>query len=85
MGLLGCHLDFQGFLGFQGALLPARKVTLGSIKVSWSFNNNPVIFRDNIQGQRKIVGNPREAYRNLRGSILAFSGLSKGPFGAQGR
>ena len=57
-------------MGFQGTLEPPEKVTLGSIKVSRSLNNNPVIFKGIIQGQRKIVGNPREVYRNLRGSTL---------------
>ena len=56
-------------MGFQGALKPLGKVTMGSKKVSWSLNNNPVTFRDIIQGQRKIAENPREVYRNLRGVL----------------
>ena len=68
-------------MGFQGALKPLGKVTLGSKKVSWSLNNNPVIFRDIIQGQRKIAENPREVYRNLRG-VLWTTKRSIGTFWA---
>ena len=85
-------MGFQGgHLGFQGALAPPGKVTLGSIKVSWSLNNNPVIFRDIIQGQRKIAGNPREVYRNLRGNTLVcneviwhFLGSQRNHLGVRG-